>query len=484
VGQKGLFVKKPLKVATSEEPQELHPHLGWFHLIAIGIGAIIGGGIFVITGQAAADYAGPSIVVSFIIASLICVFAGLCILELSSVIPMTGGSYTHSYVVMGEFAAWIVGWVSTIQYLVSASTVAVGWSGYFKSVLKDFGIVLSDVYSHAPIVLDPTTGWGWSGAVINLPAIGIVLLTICFIGIGIKAATHFNHTMVFLKLGAIFLFIFLGLPYIQESNLIPFIPPNTGTFGQFGWSGLVRGAGFVFFAFVGFDTVSNLSTDAKNPQKDLPRGILGSLIICTLIYLITAFVLTGVVSYPELHAPDPIAVALNTLHVKVYWLSLAIKLAILAGLASVVLVQLLGQTRIFYSIGKDGLLPYSFCRVHKGRKTPLFSTFVTGIVAVLISGLFPVDILGELVSISTLFLFVLICLGVLILRYTHPEYERPFKVPFMPYIPILGILACSIQMGFLRLSAWVQLILWLILGIVIYFGYGYRNSKLRAGKSG
>lgn len=309
--KKGLFVKKPLRAAEHEEPHELKKHLGWGHLAAIGIGAIIGGGIFVITGQAAADYAGPSIAISFIIASLICVFAGLCILELSSVIPLPGGSYTHSYVVLGEFPAWIVGWVSTIQYLVSASTVAVGWSGYFKSVMLDFGVVLSNVYSHAPIIYHSTSGWGWSGSVINLPAIAIVLITIVFISIGIRAATHFNQIMVALKLGAIILFILIGFPHIQESNLTPFLPPNNGIFGEFGWSGLIRGAGFVFFAFIGFDTASTLSMDAINPQKDLPKGILGSLLICTLIYIVTAFVLTGVVSYPQLHVPDPISVALN-----------------------------------------------------------------------------------------------------------------------------------------------------------------------------
>jgi APA family basic amino acid/polyamine antiporter len=474
---KRLFQRKSLHGAQAEQ-HGLKRHLGAGHLTMIGIGAIIGAGIFVITGQAAADYAGPSIVLSFLIAALVCLFAGLCYAELSAMIPISGGSYSYAYVAMGEFPAWLVGWAVTAQYLIAASTVAVGWSGYFVSFLADFNIALPQSISHAPIAYSIDKGWEWTGAVLNVPAIAVTLLLGVLVSVGIKAVTHFNNLMVIIKLSAILLFLCLGFFYIDSSNWTPFIPANTGIFGEFGWSGILRASGLVFFAYIGFDTVATLAQDAIRPQKDLPIGILSSLTICTLAYILTALVLTGVVSYTKLGVPDPMSVALNAMD-KFFWLKIAVKLAILAGLASVVLVQMLGQTRVFYAVGKDGLLPPSFCHVHPKTKTPLFSSLVTVLVVITVGGIFPINVLGQLVSMTTLFLFSIVCLGVWLLRKHHPEFKRPFKVPFVPWVPLAGITACVLQMLFLPLITWVQISLWLGLGLFIYFLYGVKNSKLR-----
>lgn len=480
---KQFFLRKPLKadfVAETEEGQHtLKRHLGWFQLIVIGIGAIIGAGIFVITGKAAAEYAGPAIVLSFVIASLICVFAGLCYAELSALIPIAGGSYSYSYVALGELPAWIMGWSVTAQYLVSASTVAAGWSGYFLSFLRDFGVIIPDVYALAPLHYHTQTGWMLSGNYLNIPAMGLVLLIGILISIGIKAAAHFTNIMVVIKLATVVLFIILGIPHIQPENWTPFIPDNLGHFGEFGWTGILRAAGLVFFAYIGFDTVSTLALDAKNPQKDLPRGILGSLTICTAAYILVSLVLTGVVAYALLNVNDPMSVALDAMGNKMFWLSSVVKIAILAGLASVVLVQILGQTRIFLAIGKDGLLPPLFAKVHHRRKTPLNATVITTGLTMLLAGLFPIDILGQLVSMVTLFVFVIVCLGVWVLRHTHPEFKRPFKVRFVPLIPLLGILTCVGQMLVLPSVTWLQLIFWFAIGLIIYFGYSYKHSKIR-----
>lgn len=474
-----LFVRKPLKADFEEEPCGLKRHLGWFQLVLIGIGAIIGAGIFVITGKAAAELAGPAIVLSFIVASIICVLAGLCYAELSSLIPSAGGSYSYSYVAMGELPAWIVGWSITAQYILSVSTVASGWAGYFKSFLKDFGLNLPDRYSLAPLAYDIETGWSSTGQILNIPALLIVLFIGLLISIGIKAAAHFTNIMVVIKLATVALFVILGIPNIHVENWMPFIPENTGTFGEFGYSGILRAAGLVFFAYIGFDTVSTLAQDAKKPQRDLPRGILGSLGICTLAYIAVCLVLTGVVGYQLLGVPDPMSVALDAMGPNFFWISSLVKVAILAGLTSVILVQLLGQTRVFLAIGNDGLLPKFFAKIHRTFRTPFISTLIATIFTAIISSLFPVEILGQLVSMMTLFIFAIVCLGVLILRHTHPQFHRPFKVPLVPYIPIAGILACIAQMLCLPSITWIQMILWFIFGLAIYFLYGIKHSKIR-----
>lgn len=479
---KELFLRKRLQadfVEVGDEKHGLKRHLGWFQLIVIGIGAIIGAGIFVITGTAAAEYAGPAIVLSFISASIICVFAGLCYAELSSLIPIAGGSYSYAYVALGELPAWIIGWSVSGQYILSASTVAVGWSGYFKSFLKGIGLRVPESLSGAPFLYEVGHGWSLSGSLIDLPAILLVIFIGAMIAIGIKAAARFNNAMVVFKLCTVALFIIIGIAHIDPSNWSPFIPENTGHFGDFGVSGIFRAAGLVFFAYIGFDTVSTLAQDAKRPQRDLPRGILGSLFLCTLAYIVVALILTGVVSYKVLGVPDPIAVALDAMGPAYFWVSSIVKVAILAGLASVVLVQVLGQTRIFMAIGKDGLLPKTFSKLHPKTRNPFAGTMITTAAILVLSGLFPVEILGQIVSMMTLFIFSIVCLGVWVLRHTHPEFKRPFKVPFVPWVPLLGMLTCVGQMFFLPMVTWIQLLIWLALGFVVYFSYSMRHSKIR-----
>jgi APA family basic amino acid/polyamine antiporter len=484
---KKFLLRKPLKADFTEIEEEHHGlkrHLGWFQLIVIGIGAIIGAGIFVITGKASAEYAGPAIVLSFVFASIICIFAGLCYAELSSLIPIAGGSYSYAYISMGELPAWIIGWAVTGQYIFSASTVAAGWSGYLKSFLKDWGFFIPDWIGSAPLQYDIGHGWSLSGSFVDLPAMILIFFIGIMISIGIKAAAHFNSVMVVIKLCTVVLFLLLGIPHIQTANWIPFIPENSGHFGDFGWSGIVRAAGLVFFAYIGFDTVSTLAQDAKNPQRDLPRGILGSLVICTIAYILVSATLTGIVSYKLLDVTDPIAVALDAMGPAFFWVSTIVKIAILAGLASVVLVQLLGQSRIFLAIGNDGLLPNAFSKVHPKSRTPIVSCLVTALATLVLSGLFPVEILGQLVSMMTLFIFAIVCLGVWILRHTHPEFKRPFKVPLVPWIPLLGILTCVGQMLCLPAITWLQMILWLAAGFIIYFTYSIKHSKIRLNHTG
>ncbi len=464
--------------AEAEGGHQLKRHLGSFGLTSIGIGAIIGAGIFVITGQAAALYAGPGIAISFVIAAIICIFTGLCFAELAAMIPVAGGSYTYSYIALGEFPAWIVGWSLVGQYFFSSSTVAVGFSAYFVSFLADFGIVLPAALTNSPIASN-ASGWYWTGAIVNIPAIILCALLATLIAVGIKAASRMNNIMVIIKLTTLALFIVLGISFINTENWTPFVPQNTGVFGEFGWSGILRASGLLFFAYLGFDSVSTLAPETINPQKDLPRGILGSLIICTVAYIVTALVLNGVVSYKLLNVPDPMSVALDAMGSSFVWLKLLVKLAILAGLASVVLVQFLAITRIFFAISKDGLISPKFGKINKTTSTPIFASVITGVACMCLAGLFPVNILGELVSNIVLFCFSIVCLGVLILRYRHPEMHRPFKVPLVPVVPVLGMLGCWAQMGFLPLTTWLQMIGWMAIGLCVYFAYGRWHSKLR-----
>lgn len=467
-------------VEADEGEHSMKRHLGWFQLVVIGIGAIIGAGIFVITGKAAAEYAGPAITLSFVLAATICIFAGLCYAELAALIPVAGGSYSYAYVALGELPAWIIGWSVTAQYILSASTVAAGWSGYLKSFLSDWGLAIPAYFRGPPLNYEPGMGWSLSGSLLDLPAMLLVGLIGVMIAIGIRAAAQFNNIMVVIKLCTIVLFIALGLPHIDTANWIPFIPANEGQFGEFGWSGIVRAAGLVFFAYIGFDTVSTLAQDAKNPQRDLPRGILGSLLICTFAYIVVCGVLTGIVSYKMLGVPDPMSVALDAMGPSYFWLATAVKLAILAGLASVVLVQILGQTRVFLAISKDGLLPKNLSKIHPKTKSPVLATVLATTATMILSGLFTVDILAQVVSMVTLFIFAIVCLGVLVLRKTHPEFKRPFKVPFVPWVPVLGILFCFAQMLALPAITWLQMLGWFGAGLIIYSLYGIKHSRIRS----
>ena len=468
--------------SAENEKHGLKRHLGSTQLTSIGVGAIIGAGIFVITGQAAANYAGPAVLISFIIAAIVCVFAGLCYAELASFIPISGGAYSYAYVALGEFSAWLIGWASVIQYFASGCAVAVGWSGYFVSILRDFGIELSESFTRAPVIYDSAIGWHLSGSIINVPAIALVVLISILLSVGIRAAANFNNVMVAVKLITITLFIILGIGYIRPEHWTPFIPENTGVFGEFGWSGILRAAGLVFFAYNGFDTVSTLAQETVNPQKNIPKGMLGALGVSTIAYAGMILVLTGVVSYTLLGVPDPVSVVLNAMGPKFIWFRVVVKVAVIAALASVVLAQFLGQTRMFFAMSKDGLLPSRFAFVHPKRQTPTFATAIVALAGVVVAGLFPVDVLGQLVSLAVLMIFSIMCLGVLILRYTHPEIHRPFKVPLVPYIPLLGIFCCVGQMFFLPLTTWAQLLIWLFIGLLIYFKFGYKHSKLRHNK--
>ncbi|HSX12173.1 MAG TPA: amino acid permease, partial [Rhabdochlamydiaceae bacterium] len=415
---------------------------------------------------------------SMVLAALVCVFAALCYAEFASLIPIAGSAYSYAYVTMGEFTAWTIGWGLTLEYLFSSATVAVGWSGYFNSLLTDMGFAIPDRWSNAPFAYDAALGWVKSGAIINLPAMVIMGLIGLLIAMGIKTAAKFNQVMVVTKLAVILLFLVCGIFYVNSSNWIPFIPENTGIFGQYGWSGILRGAGVVFFAYIGFDAVSTLAQEAKNPQKDLPVGMIGSLTVSAIIYVIIALVLTGIVGYHLLGVPAPLAVAVDALGPSFLWLRFVLKFGILIGLTSVVLVMLIGQTRIFYSMAHDGLFPKLFGKVNKTH-TPVLNTLIVTAVGVLVCGIFPVGILGQLVSMGTLLAFAIVCFGVLVLRYTQPKLHRPFKVPFSPWVPLLGTAACVMQMAVLPSVTWMQLAGWLIIGCLIYFGYGLRHSKIR-----
>lgn len=504
-----LFRTKPLNELMHQaiDDNKMKRVLSATNLTTLGIGAVIGAGIFVLTGQAAAQYAGPAIVISFLISGLACLFAGLCYAEFASMIPVSGSAYTYAYSTLGEFIAWIIGWDLILEYLFAASTVSVGWSGYVVSFLKDFGIFIPPQYTAAwsTVLIDiPQVGWkpltdqivnslATSGvlvanlphitAVLNLPAMFIVAAITVLLVIGIKESAGFNNVMVIIKVFVIILFIGIGFYFVKSANWHPFIPPNTGEWGHFGWSGILRGSAVIFFAYIGFDAVSTAAQEAKNPQRDMPIGILGSLGISTVLYILVAIVLTGIVSFTFLNVADPIAVGVDAMGKGLFWLRPIIKIAAIAGLSSVILVMMLGQPRIFYSMAKDGLLPSRFAKIHSKYKTPYFSTIITGSAAFILAGILPINILGELVSIGTLLAFAIVCIGVLVLRYKRPELKRPFKTPFVPLIPILGASICLLQMYSLPLDTWLRLIIWMAIGIVIYFTYSVRHSILRNSSS-
>jgi len=475
-----LFRTKSISGLLNEAHTEtgLKRELTARNLVALGIGAIIGTGIFVLTGTAAANYAGPAIILSFVLSGLGCVFAGLCYAEFASMIPIAGSAYTYSYATLGEFIAWIIGWDLILEYLFASSTVAVGWSGYFVSFLKDFGIIIPDKLCSAPF--DHIAGQGWfaTGSIVNFPAVALVLLITAVLVIGIKESSRINNIIVFIKVIVVLLFIGFGISYINVDNWTPFIPENTGKFGQFGFSGIFTGAGVIFFAYIGFDALSTAAQETKNPKRDMPIGILVSLAVCTVLYVAVAAVLTGIVNYKELNVSAPIALAIDRAGNALLWLRPLIKVGALAGLTSVVLVMLMGQPRIFFAMAKDGLLPKSFAKVHPRFGTPYLTTILTGLVSALIAGILPINILGELVSIGTLLAFVIVCASVIVLRKTSPDTPRPFKAPFSPWVPLGGILICAAQMVALPYDTWMRLIIWMAIGILIYFFYGKKRSLL------
>jgi len=480
---KRLFSTKPIgELHEADTANELNRTLDARALVLLGIGAIIGTGIFVLTGTAAANHAGPALIVSFLIAGLGCALAGLCYAEFASMIPVSGSAYSYSYATLGEFVAWFIGWNLILEYLFAAATVAVGWSGYVVSLVEQLGMHLPDALTNAPL----TKGAGHfeivrTGALVNLPAVLVVAAITALCYVGIHQSARFNAIVVAIKVTVIVLFIGFGMWVIDGANWQPFIPENTGTFGRFGWSGVVQAAGIIFFAYIGFDAVSTAAQEAKNPQRDMPVGILASLAVCTVLYVAVSAVLTGMVHYSELNTPAPVALALDR-HPELSWLAGWIKLGAIAGMTSVMLVMMLGQPRIFYAMSRDGLLPPLFRRVHPKHKTPYVGTLITGSLAALIAGLFPVTILGELVSIGTLLAFTTVCIGVLVLRYTRPDIPRHFKVPAPWFVCIAGALVCTGMMVSLPHDTWVRLAGWTVLGFLIYFLYGFKHSELR--KSG
>jgi basic amino acid/polyamine antiporter, APA family len=476
----GLLTRKPLPelIAHHEEPDQPHLKrtLSTLDLIFFGIGVVIGAGLFSITGIAASDNAGPAVVFSFMLAAFGCALAGLCYAELATMIPVSGSAYTYSYASLGQLPAWLIGWSLILEYAIGAAAVSVSWSAYLISALHDLGIELPAAIIASPwqSVLDPK-GQLIAGH-INIPAVLIILAISILLIRGVKQSAIFNACMVVIKLATVLVFIAVGIFYIVPENYHPFIPENTGVFGEFGLSGILKAAGVVFFAYVGFDAISTTAQEVRNPQKSLPIGIMGSLLICTIIYILFAFVMTGLVNYKELNVAAPVALAISKTPYP--WLSWIVKIAVLAGLTSVILVLLLGQSRIFYIMASDGLLPKLFETLHPKYATPWFGNIAMMLFVGLLAAFAPIDILGHMTSIGTLLAFVLVCIGVMILRYRHPEYPRPFKTPWFPWVPILGIAICTIMMVSLGYETWLRLIIWMLIGLIIYFAYGRRHAEV------
>ncbi len=483
-----LFARKSLSQLSAEAlegEKGLKKTLSARSLIALGIGAIIGAGLFSITGGAAANQAGPAITISFMIAAAGCAFAGLCYAEFASMIPVAGSAYTYSYATMGEFIAWIIGWDLVLEYAVGAATVAISWSRYLVKFLDSFGMHLSPMLTVGP----------WDGGVINLPAVFIVVCMSLLLIKGTSESALVNGLIVALKLIVVLVFIILGFQYINTDNYIPYIPENTGKFGEYGFSGIIRAAAIVFFAYIGFDAVSTAAQEAKNPKRDMPIGILGSLAICTILYILFAHVMTGVTSYTSFKGQDgiaPVAVAIEHMgHANAAgvivpdypWLNKAIIISILAGYASVILVMLMGQSRVFYSMSKDGLLPKVFSDVHAKYRTPSKNNLLFMMIVSAFAAFIPARIVGEMTSIGTLFAFILVCIGIIVLRKKEPDAPRAFKTPWVPLIPILGVATCLFMMVFLPLDTWIRLIVWMILGFDIYLFYGAKHSLLAVGKT-
>jgi len=457
------------------EEVQLHRALGPVHLTLIGIGATIGAGIFVIAGNVAAEHAGPAVLLSFVIAATGCFFAALCYAELAAMIPQAGSAYTYTYATMGRFMAWFIGWNMVLEFGMSASTVAAGWSGYFLNLLNQLGIAYPPGWANAPIAGTGITDLHWTGAVMNLPAAIMMLLITWILVVGITESARFNALMVAVKVGIIALVILFGLPHIHEANFHPFIPENTGVRGHFGISGVLAASATIFFAYVGFETVSVGAQETKNPERDVSISILVALGVCTLLYVLMSAVLLGITDYHLLDVPDPVSFALAR-DPNLKWLVFPVNIAAIAGLISVAFGSMYGQSRVFYGMARDGFLPPAFASVHPKFRTPHICTIIVGVLGSAIAAIFPLDILADLVSIGTLCAFIAVCVGIMILRITAPKRPRKFRTPFVWFVAPAGILVCGTMMFSLSLGTWVRLLVWTALGLLIYFIYGIRHA--------
>jgi APA family basic amino acid/polyamine antiporter len=475
-----LLARKSIDVIVAEANEPGHrvsKVLGPISIVAMGIGAIIGAGIFVLTGTVAALNAGPAIVISFVLAAIACGFVGLCYAELSALLPVSGSTYTYTYATLGELAAWIIGWDLILEYAMGSAAVAVGWSGYFNNLLGMAGVSLPPRFAAATGQMVKLADGTSVAAIANVPAAVIVLMITALLVGGTKESVRLNNIMVAIKITVIVAFIGLGAFYVHGANWTPFIPENTGSFGSFGVSGILRGASIVFFTYIGFDAVSNCAQEAKRPQRDMPIGILGSLAVATVLYIAVAAVLTGLVAYPKLNVPDPVAMGVSVIGHE--WFSVFIEVGALLGITTCILVLLYGQSRILAAIANDGLLPPVAGRLHPRLGTPWISQITLGVVVALAAAVAPMDALDELVGVGTLFAFVLVCAAVIYLRTTDPKVHRPFRVPAVPWVPLLGILSCLALMSGLSPESWMRLVGWVAIGLVIYFTYSRHHSRLR-----
>ena len=481
--EKGLFATKSIADYQEEAAgRHLVRPLGIPALIAFGIGGIIGTGIFVLTGLAAAQHAGPAIVISFVIAGIGCMFAGLCYSEFAAMVPVCGSAYAYSYATLGEIVAWFVGWNLVLEYMMASSTVAVGWSRYFVAFLDVFHVHLPAVLTSAPFAAAENGNEVHStGAILNLPAVLIVAAATALCYKGIRESAIVNTIIVVIKVSIVVAVIIFGAAYVTPANWVPYIPPNTGTFGQFGWSGIWQASAIIFFAYIGFDGVSTVAQEAKDPARGMPIGMLGSLAICTLLYILMSGVMTGLVPYHDLNDAAPVVAALAP-HPQLSWLKFWVIVGALAGLTSVIITLIIPQARIWLTMSRDGLLPKFFGAVHPRFRTPHISTAITGVLAATFAGLLPIGILGELVSIGTLVAFIVVCIGVVVLRYTRPDLVRPFRVKGVWLIATGGVVFCGMMAYSLPNATWWRLLLWSLIGFALYFFYGHKHSRLRAGR--
>jgi APA family basic amino acid/polyamine antiporter len=472
-------VDKLCDEAQAEGPQKLKRSLGIVGLTAFGVGCTIGAGIFTLTGDVAAHHAGPGVTLAFALASIACFFAGLCYAEFAAMVPIAGSAYSYAYATLGELVAWLIGWCLVLEWLFAGSLVAISWSGYVTAALKDLGFVVPAVIASSPYAVDAQENLIATSGAIDLPAVLVTLGCTALLLFGTKTSTAVNTTIVVAKVLTLAALIVVGAGYVNVQHWHPFIPANEGGFGHFGWTGIARGAAIIFFAYIGFDGVSTLAEETKNPQRTVPWALFASLFICTMLYVGVSLVITGLTDYRSLDVPDPLYFALSASHMPLGWLKAVVAIVAILGLISVVLASIVGQVRIFYAMGRDGLLPPALSRLGKRRHTPYVGTLVTGIIMAAAAGFAPLALLGDLISIGTLLAFAVVCGGILILRRIAPGARRPFRTPWVPLVPVLGILSCVALMLSLSNRTWGRLAVWIALGLAIYALYGRRHSKLR-----